>query len=78
MKKTSIIICLALTLQGCAYFTATDTEGTEQGDETKVFDSRLGPDTKDLLKTLPKTLEGDKKNARHIKDGKKPESNGNN
>lgn len=65
MKKILLALTLALTVQGCSYFKSTDAELMEQGDTSKVFDSRLGPDTKTLLKSLPNTLIGDKKNARH-------------
>lgn len=65
MNKTLLILSLALTLPGCSYFQSKDAELMEQGDTSKVFDSRLGPDTKTLLKSLPNTLVGDKKNSRH-------------
>lgn len=33
--------------------------------ESIIFDKRLGPVTKYQIKALPKTLDGDTKNARH-------------
>ncbi len=73
MNKILLILSLALALPGCSYFQSKDAELMEQGDTSKVFDSRLGPDTKTLLKSLPKTLIGDKKNSRH--SGKKEGGN---
>lgn len=56
MKNTKIT--LTILVAGC--FLTACTKG-----DTLVFDTRLGPVTSQQIQSLPNTLDGDTKNARH-------------
>ena len=59
MKQLLVILLLILPLQACSFFK------TKNVGADLLLDTDLGPDTKDLLKTIPKGFPADTQNARH-------------
>jgi len=62
MKKLIALPAL-LVLSACSIFGSDDKE--------IIFDTALGPDTKDQVASLPSTLKGDADNARYSSQDKK-------
>ena len=64
MKKLAALTAI-LMLSACSFFS--------EDEEVIVFDTVLGPETKDQIKQLPGALVGDTKNARYTTTAKKGE-----
>lgn len=79
LKKSLLLLASASLLSACSFFSSPQTGRTEQGDEDAIFDTRLGVNVEQLTERLPKTLQGDKQNARYSdEDLKGKDGNGGN
>lgn len=68
-KLITALFCLSTA--ACGFFsgrTDSDDAKVESGPEDVVYDTRVGPNTKRLIRELPEGLVGDHENARHTSE----------
>lgn len=74
-SKSILLLSLCIGLSACGAIGGKDAEFVEQGNKDRDVDVRTGPETGRLIKSLPHTLSGDKKNASHTYETLKGEDN---